>query len=176
MFKKIVFTFLVCVGIVYGSELVLQSANIKTHTEILGDSEIDNISNEVDASLNKDSSLESISGKISVNVKSLVSKKPDRDEHLYETLESEKFPKISFEFRNIKLLKDDQYVIIGILNLHGVNKEISSVAKISQGESLNMDGNFSLLMSEYGVEPPSLLFLTVRDRVDITYHLVLRSK
>lgn len=171
MFKKSLLLLALVASVMFGSELSFNSGFISTHTEIFGDKTIDNNTSTINAMVSYDGKIEDIKGEISLDVTTLKSKKPDRDEHLYKALESEKFSKISFKFTEIKLLEDKSYEIVGLLTLHGVEREVTSKAAISQNDGLKISGAFSLIMSEYGVKPPSLLFLTVRDQVDIAYDL-----
>jgi polyisoprenoid-binding protein YceI len=67
---------------------------------------------------------------------------------------------------------ENMYEIKGFLILNGVKKEITSTVTIVQNrDTLKLDGTFSIKMSEFNIEPPTLLFLSVRDQVDITYNL-----
>jgi len=68
----------------------------------------------------------------------------------------------------------DGYHLIGALTLNKQTKEINTKADITdQSDLVKLKGNFSIKMSEFGIEPPTLLFLSVRDEVVISYDLAL---
>ena len=68
-------------------------------------------------------------------------------------------------------------MIEGVLNMHGIEKPIDINSSIVQnGDSVAINANFSVNVSDYGMEPPSLLFFTVRDRVDINASITLKTE
>ena len=69
------------------SSLVVQKGEIKAHTEVFGDSEINPTTKDVKADLTMENSIESIKGKIYFETLTLISDKKSRDEHMYELLQ-----------------------------------------------------------------------------------------
>lgn len=123
-----------------------------------------------------DDSIESLKGTVALNTLDLVSDNSDRDAHMYETLGVKEFTKISFDIKKIIKIQDS-YSIGGSLKLHGVEKALVVPATIIKtNDGVNITSKFSFNMSEYGIEPPTLLFLTVRDLVDIDVNLELKGK
>jgi len=172
---KLVVVFLFAV-IANAASLNLVKGNIQAHTEIFGDSEINPQTQIIKTILEKNSSIESISGKFEIDAISLVSDNKDRDKHMYETLNVTKSPKISFIISKIAKV-DDKYKIDGILTINGTNKKISSLASITQNaKDLTMNGNFSIKLTDFGLEPPSMFFITVRDQIDIKYSFNLKEE
>lgn len=172
MFKVLVF---LCLGIFANAvNFNVVSGEIMAHTEVFGDSEINPKTNEIKGDLIFDNSIESLKGKIYFKTLSLISNKKDRDSNMYELLNSEKFSTISFTISQISKY-EDRYKIDGILSLNGVSKNISSLAQISlQNNQLTLNGDFSILLTNFEMSPPTLLFLTVRDQIDITYNILLK--
>lgn len=155
----------------YGDNLVLQEGEIIAHTEIFGDSEINPSTKKIDSKLTMNQNIESIKGDITIKSLSLRSDNDDRDKHMYEVLNIKINPEISFEIKTVKKT-DSFYKIDGLLTLNAIKKEISSLSIITEEKNLlNLSGNFSIKLSEFNIEPPSLLFLTVRDQIDIKYNL-----
>ncbi|PLY07201.1 MAG: YceI family protein [Arcobacter sp.] len=155
----------------FANNLVLQEGEIVAHTEIFGDSKIDPMTKVIDSKITMNENIESIKGNVTINSLSLVSDNLDRDKHMYEVLNIKVNPTISFEFKSIEK-NDLDYKINGYLTLNGVKKEISSITTIVDDQKLlNLSGNFSIKLTEFNMEPPSLLFLTVRDQIDIKYNL-----
>ena len=71
----------------------------------------------------------------------------------------------------------DGYHILGVLTLNNQIKAIDTKAEISEQNNLvKLKGGFSIKMTEFGIEPPTLLFLSVRDEVAITYDLALAKQ
>ena len=96
MFKKIVLLIILSFSL-YANNLSVVTGEIKAHTEVFGDSEINPTTKEVKANLIVENSLESIKGQIFFDTLSLVSEKKDRDAHMYELLNEPKFKTISFD-------------------------------------------------------------------------------
>lgn len=155
----------------FGDNLVLQDGEIMAHTEIFGDSQINPKTKEIDSKLTINQNIESIKGDITIKSLSLKSDNSDRDKHMYEVLNIEINPTINFEIKTVKK-SGTAYEINGLLTLNAVKKEISSFATITEESNLiNLIGDFSIKLSEFNMEPPSLLFLTVRNQIDINYNL-----
>jgi polyisoprenoid-binding protein YceI len=155
--------------------LVLQEGEIKAHTEIFGDSEIDLKTNKIASNLVIGQDIESIKGNISIDSLSLVSDSSDRDEHMYEVLNSGINPTINFEIKSIQKT-DEKYQINGLLTLNDVKNKVFSLSVISNEENLlRIKGAFSIKLTQFNLEPPSLLFLTVRDQIDIKYNLLYKK-
>lgn len=172
MFKVLMF---ICLGVFsYASSLNVVRGEVKAHTEVFGDSEINPSTIDVRGDLSKEDSIESLKGKIYFKTLSLISEKKDRDSNMYELLNVDKYNNISFNIKSISQV-EDKYQINGDLTLNGVTKNISSLSTIINDEDkLKLDGNFSILLSNFGMKPPKLLFLTVRDQIDISYDLVIK--
>ena len=169
MFK--IFSLLLIAVFLNAGHLNIVDGKIKAHTEVFGDSTIDPETKEISSVLTMDDSIESIKGMVSIKSLSLKSDNEKRDINMYETINSNNQPLISFKFTNIEK-NEDFYLISGILNLNGQNKEIISKAKIEDFQNnLKIDGDFSFNLTDFGIEPPTLLFLTVRNQIDIAYNL-----
>ena len=78
MFKKIVFLIILSLGLCadnYANNLSVTSGEIKAHTEVFGDSEINPTTKDVKANLTIGNSLESIKGQIFFETLTLISDK-----------------------------------------------------------------------------------------------------
>jgi polyisoprenoid-binding protein YceI len=153
------------------TDLAIKSGFIQAHTEVFGDSTINPATQNVSSTLQIEDSFESIQGIISINAADLKSDEEKRDANMYELLQTKLYPVISFEI--IKIVKNEQnYTIMGNLTLNGTTKLISTDAVINQRENeINIFGQFPITLTAFGMEPPKLLFLTVRNEIDITYNL-----
>jgi polyisoprenoid-binding protein YceI len=155
--------------------LELVDGTITAHTEVFGDSTINPATDKIDIDLSMGESVTTLNGIVSINSANLISDNLDRDKHMYEVLNIEKYPKISFNIKSIKEI-DKEYLINGVLNLHSTSKELDIIATIKESKNtLLLDSNFSIKMSDFGMEPPKILFLKVRDLVDLSIHLNLKK-
>ena len=158
-------------GILNAAMFSLQTGEIKAHTEIFGDSGIDPKTTAISSLLMMEDGVETLKGTVSFETLSFKSDKEDRDENMYESMNAQLHKNISFYILSLNKV-ENMYEIKGFLILNGVKKEITSTVTIVQNkDTLKLDGTFSIKMSEFNIEPPTLLFLSVRDQVDITYNL-----
>ncbi|NVJ52057.1 MAG: YceI family protein [Campylobacteraceae bacterium] len=170
---KLVFIFLFTgiLSFVNAQDLKFVDGKIKAHTEVFGDSSINPYTKDIYSHLYIDNSIDSLKGTIFLTTFSLHSDNEKRDLHMYETLHSKEFPHISYRIDSIKKI-DDVFLIKGFLFLNGLEKEVSTIAKIEdKNNHLVLDGNFCIKLTSFNLEPPTMFFLTVRDQIDISYHL-----
>jgi len=176
MFSKFTFSLLTAsllCGAAYAKELSFKEGFIQAQTEILGDSNIAPKSSHIMTKLTMDESVESLKGTISLELLNLKSENEKRDAHMYETLRVKEHPSTSFKLKEVKK-ESDGYHLLGVLTLNNQTKAIDTKADINDQEALlKLQGGFSIKMSDFGIEPPTLLFLSVRDEVAITYDLTL---
>ena len=174
MVKKILIA-LVFPILVFGGSLSLQSGLIKAHTTVFGDSSIDPAVTNIKADLSMNDSLESIRGSISFNLLDFTSSNTDRDEHMQEMFELKKFTNISLSIKSINHTEKNNYTLYAIFTMHGVKKPLSIVTTITQNANgIALNANFSVKVSDYGMEAPSMLFFTVRDKVNVNATLQLK--
>lgn len=174
MFKLLIVLSLVLFA--NASNLSVQKGEIIAHTEVFGDSEINPTTKDIKADLTMNDTIESIKGKIYFDTISLISDKKTRDEHMYELLQAEKFKTITFDIKSI-VKTDVDYEIKGVLTLNGVQKNIKAKISINkQNNQLLLTGGFSFNLTDFSLEPPTMMFLTVRNRIDISYNITLEAK
>jgi polyisoprenoid-binding protein YceI len=60
------------------------------------------------------------------------------------------------------------------MRIHGVTKDVTATAKAQlTGAKIEIAGNLSIDMTDYGVSPPSVPFTTVDSQVTIEFDLFL---
>ena len=156
------------------ASLSLTQGEIKAHTEVFGDSNINPSTKSIVVQASMDETIESLKGQFSIKAIDLRSTKSNRDEHMHEALEVTKYPQIIVDIQSV-LKIEDAYKLDGTVTLHGVTKALSTIAQINKSENgLAINGSFSVNTTGHGMKPIKLLFLTVRERVDITYDLLLK--
>lgn len=176
MAKKLLFLLILPFAL-FAGELKFVEGSVKAHTEVFGDSTIDPMTDKIKTSLNMDGDIESITGEIIIDPMNLVSDNIDRDEHMYETLGAKDYTTISFRLLNITK-NEDGYIIGGVLNLHGESKGLEVKGDIvkSAENYIELKSKFTIKMTDYNIQPPKMLFLTVRDEVDIDVDLKLKGE
>ena len=175
MKKSIIFALLTASSLM-ASNLVVTSASVKAHTEVFGDSTIDPVTTSLTSRLSMSAGIESIKGTVDVSIRLLKSDNADRDEHMVEAIESNKYPLATYSFKEVKKGAKG-YNISGILDFHGVKKPLNITADIIDKDGkVSFKGKGSFKMSAYGVEPPKLLLLTVRDQVDLDIDVKFKKR
>ncbi len=158
-----------------GGSLSFDSGVIRAHTEVLGDSTIDPVFKKAHSKLSMESDPLSLRGSIEVRIADFASDSAKRDEHMYEAMESDAFPKASFEVKEVVSGGDDHYTLRGTMHLHGIDRAMSFEGIISQSDGkVHIRAKSGMKMSDFGIEPPKMLFLSVRDQVDLFVDVVLK--
>ncbi|MGQ1891131.1 YceI family protein [Thermophagus sp. OGC60D27] len=98
----------------------------------------------------------------------------------HEALKVDDFPEISFYQKEAFEIKEgeDEYSILGELSFAGKRKSVTIPLKISltaQNE-LSISGETSLKMTDFDMEPPSVMFGTINtdDLVKVSFNLTLK--
>lgn len=160
---------------VYAGNLSYESGTIKAHTEVFGDSSIDPVAKKATSHLSMESTPSTLKGSIDVSMGDLFSDNKKRDEHMQEALESSLFPKAVFEVKEVVAKGGDNYTLKGAMNLHGVSKAMSFEGTITEeGSKVHIKAASVMKMSDFGIKPIKLMFLTVRDQVNLSVDVVLK--
>ncbi len=124
------------------------------------------------------------SGKIMVDLASLDTGIPTRDEHMRspQWLDVAKYPTATFEITGGKFVKGDEYNITGKFTLHGVTKNISVKARVRyapesaktksnyfQGDVLQVQTKFNIKLSDYGVKIAPVAKDKVNDELTVSF-------
>lgn len=146
---------------------------------MLVDKTIDPLSTSLQAELSmKDSDINSLRGVFFIDMKLFSSDNKSRDENMHEANELGKYPFARYTISSIsKAEENNMYTINGILNFHGQEKALKAKAEILyQNNTLTLNATANILASEYNLEMPCLLFLCVRDQIDIFVKSELTTK
>jgi polyisoprenoid-binding protein YceI len=172
--KKLSLILLAC-GFLYAGPLGFESGTIKAHTEVLGDSSIDPMVKKANSHLSMEDAVTTLHGTIEVNMAEFMSDNRKRDEHMHESFESAVFPKAVFEIKEVVSKGSDAYTLKGTMSFHGVTKAMNFESTITQDASkVHLKSTAVMKMSDFGMKPIKLLFLTVRDQVDLSVDMVLK--
>ncbi len=108
-----------------------------------------------------------------------------RDEDVQENyLEVEQFPVITFTSTGIENGKKTpspkmarEFTITGILELHGVKKEIRVPVKLSQeGKRIIVEGRTKILFDDFNINTPVLLFIRSGNHTEVSFRFVAEQK
>ena len=94
------------------------------------------------------------------------------DSNSYRVLEALKFPNIIFKSISIENLQETLN-IKGVIQFHGIDKNIDVNAELIKNESTTqINGKFTLSLSDFSVDRPSLLLRKVDDQIIIVFKLI----
>lgn len=173
--KKIV-TLIVLALPLFSAPLTLKEGFIAAHTEMAMDSTIDPMATHLRTDLTMDGDIVSLKGTISVNLTDFSSDNSGRDENMQESLESAKFVAATYTIGSVEHKDADNYLLKGTMDFHGVQKEMAFDGEITEsGEGMSISVKSSMLISDFGIEMPCMMFLCVRDQVDIFAKVVLEK-
>lgn len=102
-----------------------------------------------------------------------------RDRDMYQTLNTEEHPFAEFtgSFESPSQLPDQRTEVtaIGEFTINGVTNEIEVQGFIEPGDGgLVLEAKWSLLLSDYDIEPPGILFYRVHDTQEIEIVVTLK--
>jgi len=174
--KKIILLSLLTASTLMARKLTVKQGVVHAHTEVFGDSSIDPKTSNITSNLTMNGDIQSITGSVKIDILKLKSDNSQRDEHMLEALEGANYPSATFTFKKIDKRAND-YAISGILKFHGVKKALTIYADITNSKnSLTIKGKSSFLLSNYNVKPIKMLFLTVRDQIDLKINVTFNKK
>lgn len=100
------------------------------------------------------------------------SENSNRDAHMMEVTEALKYPNISFYSTSITESKPGELDVKGVLQFHGVNKEISFKVFVTSNASGNLvKGDFIFLLEDHKIERPSFMLNKVDNEVKINFEV-----
>ena len=112
---------------------------------------------------------------VSVSVKDFDSGNSGRDSHALELIESLIHPKITFFSDEINQI-DETINLLGKINFHGIEKQISVKGKLNKDKFILFKGDFVLSPSDFNVKLPSFMFSKMEDNIKIKYELFFEKK
>lgn len=112
---------------------------------------------------------------IVVNVATFNSGLSSRDSHMMEVLDGLSYPRILFSSSSVQYTTDG-ILVKGKLQFHGVERMIETKVKL---EKVNrrwvFSGSFPVLLEDYKVERPSLLFVKVDNKIQIDFQVAYNN-
>jgi len=131
--------------------------------------EIESTSKEAYCSINADIVKKEIKQVVvKVDVTTFNSGNSNRDSHAMEVIDALSYPEANFNSTSISR-QGDSLKVYGKLFFHGVTKDITISAAAVWGEKkLTINGKFSISLTAFKVERPSLLLIPVKDNLDFS--------
>ena len=119
-----------------------------------------------------DKNIDQYECSISVPLSTFSSGNDNRDSNMLVYCKAFDFPNINFQSTSIKV-KESTLEIEGKIEFAGEEKEIKTNAKLNSLDNnlFAIEGELDILLSEFKVERPSLLFVEIEDLVKIKYSI-----
>ena len=119
-----------------------------------------------------DKNIDQYECSISVPLSTFSSGNDNRDSNMLVYCRAFDFPNINFQSTSIKV-NESTLEIEGKIEFAGEEKEIKTNAKLNSLDNnlFAVEGELDILLSEFKVERPSLLFVEIEDLVKIKYSI-----
>jgi len=112
---------------------------------------------------------------IVVNVATFNSGLSSRDSHMMEVLDGLTYPRILFSSSSVQYTTDG-ILVKGKLQFHGVERMIETKVKLEKANRRSVfSGSFPVLLEDYKVERPSLLFVKVDNKIQIDFQVAYNN-
>ncbi len=109
---------------------------------------------------------------VSARVSSFDSKNANRDSHMMEVTEALKFPNVTFVSTSVTIDGND-FKSIGTMTFHGISQPIALQGKLTkEGNKLIFTGNFNIRMTQFKIDPPSLMGISTNDEFKLDFKVV----
>lgn len=113
---------------------------------------------------------------VQVKISSFNSGMASRDRQMLEVTDAATHPTITFTSSDMDYT-DKGIVVKGKLQFHGVTRDMQTVVKmIKNNNRPEYIGSFPILLEDYTIKRPSLLFVKVDNQVDIRFRFVLADR
>lgn len=114
-----------------------------------------------------------------LEVKDLKSGDGTLDKHMYEALKSEKFQAIEMKLDKFQFNDQNSATASGLLSVAGETRPVELQLKISiDGDRIIISGSKTLLMTDFGIEPPKMMMgaLKTRNEIEIIFDVICTTE
>ncbi len=114
---------------------------------------------------------------MSALVKDLKSDSDTMNEKAWQAFQVKQFPKITFETSEFTYNKNGRLTSIkGLLTMKGISKTVhlKDLRISTAGNATTIEGTTPINMKDFGMTPPSIMFMTTGDIVTVTYKISYR--
>ena len=116
---------------------------------------------------------------VRLDVKDLKSGDGTLDKYMYEAMKSEKFPVIEMKLDKFEFKDQNSATASGVLTVAGEIRPIELKLNIStDGDRVIIRGAKSLLMTDFGIQPPKMMMgaLKTRNEIEIIFDVICTTK
>ena len=165
---KFIILVFILISVVQAQKLTLLSGFVAAHTEVYPSEYINPLSPIVHADVHYEGNPESLKGDFFVELDVFVSEHDYRDDSMHKVLNVTQFPQASFHILSLTKLEEEGYELKGIMGLRGVKRNVAFDVYLDEtATALKISGRGMIMMSDFKIDPPSFLFLEIRDQVDL---------
>lgn len=97
----------------------------------------------------------------------------NRDSHMLEVLGYPESKEVVFSVTSTQVDKELNYKISGDLSIKSKSKPVVFIAKLTKESTSLVKGSFEILLSEFSVDRPALLFVPINDIVKVEVEITL---
>jgi polyisoprenoid-binding protein YceI len=109
---------------------------------------------------------------VSAKVSTFDSKNANRDSHMMEVAEAIKFPNVTYVSTSVNIEGND-FISSGNLTFHGISQPVALKGKLTrEGNKLTFTGDFNLKMTQFKIDPPSLMGISTNDDFKLDFKVV----
>jgi polyisoprenoid-binding protein YceI len=123
-----------------------------------------------------------ISADITIPVKSIHSESSSMDGNMYDAMDADADSEITFSLLQPSVADTaatDSLLVKGVLTIHGVRQTIEMKIHVDRAnKKVEVEGTKDLLMTDFGIKPPTFMFGTLKagDKVTITFDLHFKAE
>lgn len=116
--------------------------------------------------------------RLTIPVEAIKSGKSAMDKNTYEALNEEQYPNIEFTLDEVQSISGDKVKASGKLSIAGETRPVTLTADYDLRNSsvINLRGSYTMKMTDFGVEPPTAVFGTIKTGDEITVDYTLQLK
>lgn len=171
--KKLVFIFVLSLNILSSQEILRIDNSISsisysgTHFLHNWDAKNENISGLIELNDNQISKIGVIA-----KVKDFKSGNSSLDSNSYRVLDALRIPNIVF--RSSKIVDSlDIINVSGTISFHGIEKDLNVLLdKSTENDNITLTGKFTINLSDFNVERPSLLLQKINNEIEVQINLI----
>jgi polyisoprenoid-binding protein YceI len=109
---------------------------------------------------------------IAVPILSFDSKNGNRDSNMLFVTEQDEYPNVLFTATEIMSVNQTNYQIKGLLNFHGIEKEIHVPVQVSiNSDSMEFRATFKVNLIDFDVERPKLLLSKINEIIEVELYI-----
>jgi len=109
---------------------------------------------------------------VSAKLASFDSKNANRDSHMMEETEALKYPNVTYVSTSITIEGGD-FTSSGNITFHGISQPVALKGKlVREGNKMTFTGGFGLKLTQFKVDPPSLMGINTNDDFKLDFKVV----